>query len=195
MLPFVDNPDNKSLHLLWNREIYMFLRDFFESVSMGPATFYDEFGNPTIYKPTASGYGWVFPYTDYKYDGMFALIDETDYNSNPVTSFKLRVSGGVGHCNGEEFDIADTVDEFTTSTSRDYYLVAALGDDEGDNPGDLIMAVGTPSGTSYTGVPAGYTVRARLKLGSVSIQGGRLIVTQDYLAGSSNQLIIRETCD
>lgn len=194
MLPFLDNPDKKSLHTLWSREIYRFLRDFFSTVAMGPASEFDELGNPEIIKPEGTGAGWVFPYTDWHYSGMFAILDETGYNP-PFSTFTIRVVGGVGHCNGEEFDIADTVDKFTTSTSRDYYLVAAIGDDEGDNPGDLIMAVGTPSGTSYTGVPAGYTVRARLKLGSVSIQGGRLIVTQDYLAGSSNQLIIGETCD
>lgn len=195
MLPFLDNPDKKSLHTLWSREIYRFLRDFFATVTMGPATEFDEFGNPDITKQEGTGVGWVIPYTDWQYSGMFAILDETDYSDPPVTTFKVRVTGGIGHCNGSEHDIADTVDTFTSPADRPYYLLAALGDLEGANPGDLIMAVGTPSGTSYTGVPAGYTVRARLKLGTVTVSGGRLTITQDYLAGSSNQLIIGETCD
>lgn len=195
MLPFLDNPDKKSLHTLWSREIYRFLRDFFATVTMGPATEFDELGNPEITKPDGTGIGWVIPYTDWQYSGMFALLDETDYSNPPVTTFKVRVTGGIGHCNGEEFDIADTVETFTSVADRPYYLLAALGDNEGAHPGDLIMAVGTPSGNSYTNIPAGYTARARLKLGAVTISGGSLVVQQDYLAGSSNQLIIGESCD
>lgn len=62
MLPFLDNPDRKSLHTLWSREIYRFLRDFFSTVAMGPATAYDEFGNPEITKQEGTGVGWVIPY-------------------------------------------------------------------------------------------------------------------------------------
>ena len=65
MLPFLDNPDRKSLHTLWSREIYRFLRDFFSTVSMGPATEFDEMGNPEITKKEGTGVGWVIPYTDW----------------------------------------------------------------------------------------------------------------------------------
>lgn len=192
MLPFLDNPDRKSLHTLWSREIYRFLRDFFSTVAMGPATEYDELGNPEITKQEGTGVGWVIPYTDWHYSGMFAILDETDYDAVPFTGYKVRVTAGLAYVNGAENSLAATVDEFTGTGERVYYLLAATED---DGNGTAVF-VGTPLAgvNQYTNTPAGYTVGTRLRLGSVSVSGGRLTVTQDYLAGSSNQLVLAERC-
>lgn len=194
--PFEDKIEGKSLHLLWNQRIYAFLRDFFSTVCMAPPQEYDEYGNPQIYKRPGTGAGWEIPYAENTgsegYSGMFAIQDETEYSSTGASmAFRVRVTGGTANVNGEAYGILDLVEDFSGTDGRTYYLLAATEDDGYGVEAFVGRALGAGS---YTNTPDGYTVKTRLLLGHVGVDGGRLTIRQDYLAGSANQLIVAEWC-
>jgi len=197
--PFQDDIEDKSLHSVWTKELYKFLRDFFSTVEMGPAEDFDDEGNPIIHREPGTGKGWTIPTGEGGggYSGMFALVDATEYpESGAPTVYTVRVTEGIAHCNGKEVEIDDFEDTIASGT-RTYYLLGAIRPASGDYAADLTVVVGYPTGTAgvWGGVPLGYEVGAKLLLGKATVDAGGLSIQQDYLAGSSNQLIIGESCE